>query len=78
MHGRIDFSRFTLGIPDHFTMKLIKSSAGHVLLPGVIDQAGLRRSRATHTQVFPAQQTGREGENLNGEEILKIRRQLGH
>ena len=78
MQGRIDFSRFTLEIPHLCTIKLTKSSTGHVLLPGVLTQHGLNQTPPRPSQVFPLQQTARESRNLTDEEIIKIHRQLGH
>ena len=78
LQGRIDFSTFNLEIPDRFTIRLTKSSTGHVLLPGIIDQGGLTQARTVHQQVFPVQQLEGGLRKLRDEEVGKIHQQLGH
>ena len=78
MQGRIDFSKFTLGIPNRRTVWLTKSSTGHVLLPGIINSAVLLTPKREQIQVFPAQQIVDGKRALKDEQVRKIHRQLGH
>ena len=56
MHGRIDFSTFTLELPNRFTIRLAKSSTGHVILPGIINRTTLTQGNRGTQQVYPVQQ----------------------
>ena len=78
LKGKMDFSNFTLEITGHYTIRLAKSSTGHVLLPGMIAQESMNHSKTLNVQVFPMQRTTPELRVLTDSQILKIHRQLGH
>ena len=78
LQGEMDFPTFALEIPDRFAILLTKSSTGHVLLPGIIDQFGLTQEKTVRQQVFPVQQLEGGLRKLLDEEVRKIHQQLGH
>ena len=78
VQGRMDFSRFTLEIPNRCTIWLIKSPTGHVLLPGIVSADSLLTPPKEQIHVFPAQQMNNGKRALKDEQVRKIHQQLGH
>ena len=78
MEGKMDFSRFTLELPGLCTIQLTRSSTGHVLLPGFINQDSLDYQIPSQHHLFPMQQTTLPLRQLTDAEVLKIHQQLGH
>lgn len=77
MQGRMDFSTFTLEIPNQFDILLTKSSTGHVLPPGIINQTVLPQVTRECRHVCPVRKTPAEIRHLSDAEVLKIHQQLG-
>ena len=78
MEGIMNFSSFTLQIPMRYTIQLQKSSTGHVLLPGIINQTALDLKHDNSICLFPIRQTNVALRVLADREITKIHIQLGH
>ena len=77
--GMIDFPRLNLELPNLVTVLLTKSSAVHVLLPGIIAKdTPMEASKSLTLQVLPTHHSPSEHQKLTDAEVLKIHQQLGH